>query len=305
MKNLIIALSFLLIWTSNSAQFTDLGVALFDYRDYEGQHIFIDEDWTADDKSIPFGIESVRIPKGWEVWLYEGSNFTGRHRTLIGSWDGNGSKDWQWRNDIRSVRLVSKFQANPYLQSLRTSQGIAIFKDRDFRGDHKFITRDWTQVDGCLAYGIESIRIPTGWEVWIYEGDNFTGRHKKLTEDWDGEAYDDWRWRNDIRSIRIIRSNISWNALSPEIPEVTLYDGADHNGESFSVNGEWTVLNSTDEWNDRINSIEIPDGFEVHIFEHARYRGKMKILKRDWRADESWKDRVSSIRVFNTGYVQR
>ncbi|NND95663.1 MAG: hypothetical protein HKN45_12445 [Flavobacteriales bacterium] len=308
MRNIATVFALLLIHLSGQAQTTDLGIALFDYRSYEGQHFFISDDWTAAEQQVPFGIESVRIPKGWEVWLYDGPNFTGRHRSLKGSWDGNGKKDWRWRNDIKSVKIITRYFPNPVFQAITNSNGLAVFKRTDYRGDHKFITRDWTSNDGCHSFGIESIRVPLGWEVWIYDGDNFSGRHKKLTSDWNGEGFDDWRWRNDIQSIRIVRSNIAWQPYSPEIPSVTVFENNDFSGNSFKLRGQWTVLDSEDHWNDRISSIEIPPGYEVHIFEHSGFKGKLKILKRNWKADDAdefWNNRISSIRVINRSQVQR
>jgi len=284
MKKTILILSVLIGSVSSFAQFTDLGLAVFDYRNYEGQHQFITEDWTSDETPLAFGIESVRIPQGWEVWLYQEADFKGLHRVLKSNWDGNGKKDWLWRNDIRSVRIVSKFIPNPYLRDTRSNQGIALFKKKDFRGEHKFITEDYTSLDGCLSYGIESIRVPSGWEIWIYQGDNFTGRHKKLTSDWDGLANTDWQWHGNLRSIRIIRSTIAWQPKQAESPVVRLYEDKDQQGAVMELNNEWTVISSDEFWNDRISSIEIPPGVEVHLFEHSNYRGKVKILKRDWTA---------------------
>ncbi|NNC84285.1 MAG: hypothetical protein HKN79_11975 [Flavobacteriales bacterium] len=289
-----------------SAQVSDLGIALFDTEDYQGQHVFITEDWDPGLSNIPFGIESIRVPKGWEIWVYQGEGFSGRHRALTSNWDGNGKHDWRWKNEIRSIRIITEYRPNPLLQALTSTKGVAVFTRTEYRGDHKFITSDWTSAEGCFSFGIESIRIPAQWEVWVYEGDNFTGRHMKLTEDWDGMGKNDWRWRDDIRSLRVIRSTIGLEPDVPARPSIQIYEHADRTGASFELTGEWSALGSDDFWNDRISSIVIPQGIEVHVFEHTGYRGKVKILKRDWRAkepDHFWNDRISSIKVITRDYV--
>jgi hypothetical protein len=308
MRHVFNTLAFLLLGISSMAQSTDRGIALFDQRDYEGRHIFITKDWDAHENALGFGIESIRVPKGWEVWIYEGRGFTGDHRALRADWDGNGKHDWRWRNDIGSIRVVTTYQPSTLLQADIRTQGVAVFEERAFRGKHRFINDDWTSKDGCHDYGIESIRVPKGWEVWVYEGDQFTGRHMKLTSDWDGEGRDDWQWRNDIRSLRIIRSTTAWKPAEVETPKVRVYADSDGLGDFMDLNETWTVLDSSEKWNDRISRIDIPPGVEVHVFEHAHYRGRVKILKRDWKAKKDsqfWNDRISSIKVITSDYVLR
>lgn len=137
-------------------------------------------------------------------------------------------------------------------------RGVALFSDRDFEGKHIFITDDWQINNSETTIYIESIYVPDGWEVWAYTSYNFTGERLKLTSDWDGRDQDAWKWRNSIRSIRMVRKPAPIIYTTPPASPVTgivVYEHANFAGRADTIRSNWTIPSSFDFWNDRISSI--------------------------------------------------
>lgn len=279
----------------------DAGVALFKDRGYTGEHMFINADWSAGELD-PWAnsIESVRVPEGWEVWLYEQRNFKGKTLRLTSSWDGKDNDAWMWRDDIRSVRIVRR--TTPGMGgvhgALYVEEQVVLFSDRDYMGDQLFLTSDWTADEGGRTMGVESVRVPEGWEVWLYEQRNHKGPILKLTSCWNGMDSDAWKWRDDIRSMRIVRRPMPPTSNPTGI---ILFEDAGFAGEQRVLYADW---NSGGEegngWNDRISSIKVFPGMRITVFEHAGHQGASMELDGDWSAtgsNDPWNDRISSIRI--------
>lgn len=279
----------------------DAGVALFKDRGFEGEHFFISGDWSASDfDPWASSIESVRVPEGWEVWLYEQRDFKGPTLKLTSSWDGKDSEAWMWRDDIRSVRIVRRAlrEMGVWPGTGYVMEHVVLFSDRDYKGDQLFLTSDWSADQAGTTMGVESVRVPEGWEVWLYEQRGFKGPILKLTSSWDGLDDEAWKWRDDIRSMRIVMRPV----LPPPLPTgIVLFEHAGFTGEQRVLYADWTSGSEEDHsWNDRISSIRIPAGMLVIVYEHSGFTGRSVSLDRDWSAeapDEFWNDRISSIRM--------
>ncbi|MGH9463373.1 MAG: peptidase inhibitor family I36 protein [Vicinamibacteria bacterium] len=91
------------------------------------------------------------------------------------------------------------------------SEGVTVYEDPDFRGDARTFDGnafDLRDIRGpCNAFGgsegdwndcISSIRVPTGWEVTIFEDDSYEGDSLTLTmdtpdlDDVNGPCGNDW-----------------------------------------------------------------------------------------------------------------
>lgn len=87
---------------------------------------------------------------------------------------------------------------------------------------------------------------------------------------------------------------------------ITLYKDHKFRGERITVAHSWSALESGDPWNDNIESIRVPDGWEVWAFEHSYFRGNHMVITSDWdgRSNRRWRDCISSIKVVRrSGYT--
>lgn len=82
-------------------------------------------------------------------------------------------------------------------------------------------------------------------------------------------------------------------------PRMIAYHTADFRGEQIVIRDNWSARNQHDYWNDAINSVVVPRGFEAILYEHAGFRGDYIVVRGEWssRQDRFWFNRVSSIRL--------
>ncbi|MBI9069468.1 MAG: peptidase inhibitor family I36 protein [Salinivirgaceae bacterium] len=85
---------------------------------------------------------------------------------------------------------------------------------------------------------------------------------------------------------------------------VVVYEHSNYQGRSMILTSDWTVSGSSDPWNDKISSIEVPSGLTVVVYMDWKYQGESMTLTSNWTCQEgpyAWKnDKISSIRVFRT-----
>lgn len=277
-------------------------VHIFKSKNFQGEHIFIQNDWSCEqDYSLCSSIGSISIPQGWEVWCFTENDFSGTPLRLRDSWSGDDDEAWKWRNRIKSVRIVQK-----NIEGAPVNFGIALFKERNLEGDHHFISGDIEGENLSDWYYTNSIYVPDGWEVWAYTGSNFSGQTLKLTESWLGTEANAWKWRNQIRSIRIVRQ-VKTNHFGFQHYKnlgVALFKERNLEGEHLFSDHDWDCEQNSNFCN-RIQSIYLPPGYEVWIYSGKNYTGSYRILKESWLGtdDEAWKWRnsIQSIRIVYRG----
>ena len=87
-------------------------------------------------------------------------------------------------------------------------------------------------------------------------------------------------------------------------PPIKAFQGTDFRGNRLNIHADWSVNNPHDYWNDAINSVIVPPGYEAHLFEHGGFRGEYLVVRGQWssRQDRYWYNRISSIRLVPIGY---
>ncbi|HVJ94458.1 MAG TPA: aerolysin family beta-barrel pore-forming toxin [Labilithrix sp.] len=106
-------------------------------------------------------LSSLKVPAGWQVFLYQNPGFTGKIKRFAAS--GNAGTDF---NDITSSIVV---------QGPRDLGPVIGFTDVDFRGAAQAFKPGVYNVKD-LKIGndrLSSLRIPAGWSVTLWENQNF------------------------------------------------------------------------------------------------------------------------------------
>jgi len=80
---------------------------------------------------------------------------------------------------------------------------------------------------------------------------------------------------------------------------VLAFHQADFHGEALTLRGDWTANSRGDYWNDAINALIVPAGYEVYLFEHRDFQGAYLVIRGDWssRQNRDWYNRISSIQI--------
>ncbi len=173
------------------------------------------------------------------------------------------------------------------ITTICNAQSVNIYTVCQFNGEGANIDKNIPKLSASWNDRINSIYIPDGMIVKVFEHDNYGGKSKVLSSNWD--SCNDLSWQNKISSIQIFDTSK---------PRIGIYTACDKNGESASLENDMSKLPSS--WNDKINSIKVPYGIIVVIYEHSNYGGKYKVIERDWSScnDLTWQNNISSIKFY-------
>lgn len=196
-------------------------VVVYSDPDFCGESLVLNSDWNAAHHRNPWNdkIASIEIPRGYEAWLYEHTEFRGRNLVITGNWSIRDNPWWDHR--ISSIRLVSLYdQDQPrrrrqnghrhgYPQDCQREPGVILYAKKDFSGPSLTIFDDWSvrHSDDFWNDRISSIHIPAGYEVVIYKHAGFRGRSTTLKGPWPRRRHRDFwdDWNDEISSIEVFR----------------------------------------------------------------------------------------------------
>jgi len=98
------------------------------------------------------------------------------------------------------------------------SQAPIAYSSADYSGMRVGLTASYPGLDGYRceenwSHHIESIRVPDGWKVELFEGTNYTGTSTELTSDVTNVSYIGWSDR--IASIKVSRGGTLKDGICP------------------------------------------------------------------------------------------
>lgn len=146
-------------------------------------------------------IQSIKVPKGWQLRFYEHANFRGKSFDLLGpvalfDLEGHGPRGEEWGKRISSLKVLMRpGPAVPRLFEHHRESGRSLSIRRDIADLHAFRMGDTAS----------SINIPSGWTVTLFEHCSFKGRKivlrcsvADLKRDLPGRG-----WGDCVSSIRV------------------------------------------------------------------------------------------------------
>lgn len=221
-----------------------------------------------------------------------------------------------------ALLLAQSASAQPRWGRDRLPQaGACFFEHADFRGDY-FCVNDGDRVASLprgMGDRISSVRVFGGSEVVVFRDANLRGRSARFTRDVVNLKSEGWN--DQISSLDIVRSRRNGNGgwfpgggrngngngngrpvwgRNQRVPRegACFYEHANFGGEYFCVPRGVTYDALPRGFNDRISSIRVIDA-EVELFQNEDFRGRSRGVRSDLRdLRGSWRDTVSSIRVF-------
>ncbi|EOW1933595.1 peptidase inhibitor family I36 protein [Yersinia enterocolitica] len=204
MKLIIKLLIIITLTTSQLAYSDEAKVCFYELADFGGESFCSTE---SESQSIYNGgfdnkIESISVPPGMVVTLYDGVNFSGRKTTL--------------KNDINLQQLKSSDLYNK-INSYQIEPAICFYTEDNFQGDSTCLAAN-QQIDlyhdtevilesnrhvlPIHNDSIKSIKIPQGMLAKIYKNDNFTLPFYALTENTTDNSLKALDMNNEITSIK-------------------------------------------------------------------------------------------------------
>jgi hypothetical protein len=103
--------------------------------------------------------------------------------------------------------------------------------------------------------------------------------------------------KKDIQKGRVVKNEL--NNFNPKGDEIWFFEHENYQGKKLVLKaGTYTLNQMGVEWNDKISSILIPEGYEIQIFENDNFMGNNANL------DGYWQEGTTMQRWSNKDYNQ-
>ena len=231
---------------------------------------------TLDGTNIPDeSINSIKIPDGLKVVLFQHKNFAGSQLPLTKSVSSLGTN--QFANKMSSVYVTDA--SDDKIPTVDAPQ-VTFYEGVDYNGGGYPLGKgqfaNVLEGSGVPNDAINAISIPPGFKVILFQHWHFEGKQLVLTES--SPNLGKFSFGSILSSVFI--TDITDETKPVFLPlQVTFYEGENYNGLSHTLGkGAYSVLDGTGIPNDLINSISIPFGLKVVLFENWHYEGQQLVL---------------------------
>ena len=268
----------------------DVPLTIYENSDFDGIYKKIGISEVALMETWEDRISSLRISEGYQVKIYEHTQFKGKWVAL--STDQANLKKINF-NDIISSIKVEKYNKDSHV-------GLA-YDDGDYDGNmfplglgeyNNLNKQSW------LNDKISSLKIAKGYQIKVYEHGDFKGKSELIKES--QANLKTLGWNDKISSLKVERnlSNIDISSLS-DSPDgiITIYKDSNFKGDHTGF--DLQEVSSLNKWNDAISSLKISSGYQITVFEHGDFKGKNVTITKGKAnlVPLMWNDKISSLKV--------
>ena len=214
-------------------------------------------------------ISSIKIEKGYQIKVYEHGDFKGKSKNIKES--QANLKTLGWNDKISSLKVERNLSLIDISSISDSPDGIiTIYKDSNFKGDHRGF--DLEEVSNLNKWNdaISSLKISTDYQVTIYEHGDFKGKNATITQ---GKAnLVPLMWNDKISSLKVEKYNRDSDA-------VTAYADVDYSGSILPLKiGKYRDLNKDSWLNNKISSFKVSEGYKVTIYDKSNFDGNQAII---------------------------
>lgn len=242
--------------------------------DYRGRHVALEVGEYTAEKLAERGmldntISSLRVPEGMEVILYEHDFHRGRSAKARSDQDCLAER---YNDQVSSLVVQGKKKSTASAQTA-SGPSIVVYPECNYRGTPvELAPREYSaaqlEVLGMPDNAIQSIRVPSGVEVIIYEHDFQRGRSSLV--DQSISCLSHTKLHKAVSSVDVQVTD--GDAGEPKVG-VVVYSECEYRGDREVLGAGGHLADKLGVGDDAISSIEIPAGYSIEIFEHDNFSG--------------------------------
>ena len=243
-------------------------VKLRTYANFEGGVLFSGREGLSNEPSATG--YSLEVPAGWSVILYDQDNGNGTSRCFSGS--VANLQDHGWHNRIQSIRIHKDKDVCP-TESPSSPEPLAfLYSNKDY------LAQLWGGGEGFhdnISQDAESLKVPAGWSVFVYEGDKRQIRAQCFNRNVPN-LKDTNSWDNKIRGIEVFDFDVCQDELFGGFDwSLKLDEGFGGEGRVSTAPYEMPSVRDVGglDMNDMISSIRIRAGYSIQVWEHDNFQG--------------------------------
>ncbi|HDY8011721.1 TPA: anthrax toxin-like adenylyl cyclase domain-containing protein [Vibrio vulnificus] len=164
---------------------------------------------------------------------------------------------------------------------VQSGTGVQLFEHGNYMGRSIVIGESISNLSDLNFNDImSSFIIPEQWKVEFYEHADFKGKKYTRSGSGNGPVHD------KISSVKIISK--------PEEQKISLFENYNYSGKVVQITEDVPYLGQVD-FNDKLSSFKIPNGWQVVFYEDADYKGKK--YTRSGSGSAPVNDKISSIKI--------
>lgn len=242
-------------------------VKLYSNAGYEGTVIFSGGEGFSNGPNAEGS--SLRIPDGWSVVTYDVDNMQGNSRCWNNS--VNNLQDHGWQSRTQSIQVYRGFNACP-TEPPSAPDGVRLYDHTNYSG---YLGTWGTGFHDHLQAPADSLRIPSGWSVFLYRWDKRQVKADCFNRDIP-DLDKTGNWDNQIYGIEVFSDDMCQDDLI-STHDYVVYTDEGMVGNNCGGHGPAVATDLTswcgEDWNDRISSIRIKNGWSVKIWNHVNFEG--------------------------------
>lgn len=264
-----------------SGNYSSDDIVIFAGKNFQGQGQILTEG-KFDEVDIALGknnINSIKVPQGYTVRLFENTGFEGDFVDLKAEVSNLASMNWA--NKISSMRV---FKGNAPTENVVTDEDwynnheadqVIAYQYADFEGKTNVMTSgNYPSLDKMPVrnYDISSIRVPAGWNVRLYSREDYAGTFVDINED--ASNLGKIGWDNRAMSARVSRQKTSQNTDNQEIIIASLPNNNTENIPNTNRNPNQNPTPSNQSifsnWNRTYRMRHLGTNFSIRIINDSR-----------------------------------
>lgn len=231
-------------------------------------------------------LQSLEIKDGYMITLFSEENYKGFKEHFQGGYYPNIRETSELSSGARSLKIekAKNIEISVNLWPLNDRMGMGL----------DLIEGKYPKLHSDLYGQVNSIKIPTGYQVLLFDEENFKGRRMVLFGGY-YRSLDDIvpGFTHDVKSV-IVRKG---QPIKKDT--VQLWRHPNREGRKLDYWTGWYPNLSRDKMNDRISSIEVPKGYKVTVYRHKNFRGIKEVYKAGYywflkKVGSKLNDRISS-----------
>lgn len=291
------------LWMSMAAA-QDVGVILFEHRDFLGKHeVFSADDPDLRDNAIGMHqASSIRVPPGWSAVLYSDVDYGGASMTLDRD-EARLSKTEFGNDRVASIQVRRPERGGPKPEGM----GVELFDQAGFRGRSETRFADDTNLKDSIVGNdrLRSLKVPLGLKVTLFEHKDFEGKAEVFLSD-DDDLADNPIGIDSVSSFKIEFCDAAVRRVAPN--GAVLFEHENFEGRSEPFFSDDDDLRDNLIGRDEASSIQVPQGLVVTLYARPEFKGKSIELRGDlWDLGQTklGNDKSGSLKVRAEGNVPR
>lgn len=231
-------------------------------------------------------LQSLEIKDGYMITIYSEEDYGGFKEHFPSGYYANIKETSELSSGARSLKIEKA-------RDIDVSVNIWPIEDRMGLGID-LVEGQYSKLAPDVYGKVSSIKIPKGYQVFLFSDENFKGRRLVLFGGYYRKVGDNIiGFSNNVKSIIIKKGQ----PIDKKV--VQMWKHPKRQGRKVELEIGWYDSLQKFKMNNNISCVEVPKGYKVTVFQHGNFKGKKEVYRAGYywylkKAGSRLNDRISS-----------